>query len=285
MPFTDEKKATDIAESIRKKIEKKYFKGQENQPNGNLTASIGISVYPDRAANEVELIKSADDALYKAKFFNKNRVETYTSILDEIKGDIDEKDIELVTSIKTLISVINAKDRYTYGHSERVVFYSKILGEALNLTEDEKRELKYGAYMHDIGKINIPKEILIKKMPLNDKEWNMLKEHPQNGVDIIEPVKSLSRVKPIILYHHEKFDGTGYPEGLKGNKIPYLARILTVVDSFDAMTSNRHYNKRKTYSEGIEELRKWSGKQFDPKIVDAFIKTLKENVNELNSLR
>lgn len=285
MPFTDEKKATDIAESIRKKIEKKYFKGQENQPNGNLTASIGISVYPDRAANEVELIKSADDALYKAKFFNKNRVETYTSILDEIKGDIDEKDIELVTSIKTLISVINAKDRYTYGHSERVVFYSKILGEALNLTEDEKRELKYGAYMHDIGKINIPKEILIKKMPLNDKEWNMLKEHPQNGVDIIEPVKSLSRVKPIILYHHEKFDGTGYPEGLKGNEIPYLARILTVVDSFDAMTSNRPYNKRKTYSEGIEELRKWSGKQFDPKIVDAFIKTLKENVDELNSLR
>lgn len=139
--------------------------------------------------------------------------------------------------------------------------------------------------MHDIGKINIPKEILIKKMPLNDTEWNMLKEHPQNGVDIIEPVKSLSRVKPIILYHHEKFDGTGYPEGLKGNEIPYLARILTVVDSFDAMTSNRPYNKRKTYSEGIEELRKWSGKQFDPKIVDAFIKTLKENVDELNSLR
>lgn len=284
LPFTDEKEASIVAEDIRNNIESTHFKGQENQPNGNLTVSIGISVYPDKAGSDIELIKSADDALYRAKFFNKNRVETYTSIFDEFNRDIDEEDTELVTSIKTLISVINAKDRYTYGHSERLVFYCKLLGDKLDLDKNDKLVLLRGAYMHDVGKINIPKEILIKKMPLTNDEWNMLKEHPQNGVDIVKPVKSLNDLQPLILYHHEKYDGTGYPKGIKGNNIPYLARVLTVVDSFDAMTSNRPYNKRKTYSEGIKELERCSGTQFDPAIAKAFIEVIKENKNKFEEL-
>lgn len=277
LPNTDEDKATHIAENIRSNVESTYFDGQENQPNGNLTVSIGISIFPDKAHSDIELVKSADDALYRAKFFNKNRVESYTSVLDELKDDIDEKDGELVTSIKTLISVINAKDRYTYGHSERVVFYSRLLGERLGLSEEEKSTLIYGAYMHDIGKINISKDILIKKMPLTSEEWNIIKEHPQNGVEIIKPFKSLRDIAPIILHHHEKYDGTGYPCGLKGEEIPYLARILTVVDCFDAMTSNRPYNKRKTYFQGIEEIKAFSGIQFDPYIAKVFIEIIKEN--------
>ncbi len=277
LPDTDEDEATHIAENIRSNVESTYFDGQENQPNGNLTVSIGISIFPDKAHSDIELVKSADDALYRAKFFNKNRVESYTSVLDELKDDIDEKDGELVTSIKTLISVINAKDRYTYGHSERVVFYSRLLGERLGLSEEEKSTLIYGAYMHDIGKINISKDILIKKMPLTSEEWNIIKEHPQNGVEIIKPFKSLRDIAPIILHHHEKYDGTGYPCGLKGEEIPYLARILTVVDSFDAMTSNRPYNKRKTYCQGIEEIKAFSGIQFDPYIAKVFIEIIKEN--------
>lgn len=281
LPNTDENEATYIAENIRSSVEYTHFDGQENQPNGNLTVSIGISIFPDKAQSDVELVKSADDALYRAKFFNKNRVENYTSVLDELKDNIDERDGELVTSIKTLISVINAKDRYTYGHSERVVFYSRLLGERLGLSEEEKRTLIYGAYMHDIGKINISKDILIKKMPLTSEEWNILKEHPQNGVEIIKPVKSLRDIAPIILHHHEKYDGTGYPCGLKGEEIPYLARILTVVDCFDAMTSNRPYNKRKTYSQGIEEIKACSGIQFDPDIAKVFIEIIKENEENL----
>lgn len=281
LPNTDENEATYIAENIRSSVEYTHFDGQENQPNGNLTVSIGISIFPDKAQSDVELVKSADDALYRAKFFNKNRVENYTSVLDELKDNIDERDGELVTSIKTLISVINAKDRYTYGHSERVVFYSRLLGERLGLSEEEKRTLIYSAYMHDIGKINISKDILIKKMPLTSEEWNILKEHPQNGVEIIKPVKSLRDIAPIILHHHEKYDGTGYPCGLKGEEIPYLARILTVVDCFDAMTSNRPYNKRKTYSQGIEEIKACSGIQFDPDIAKVFIEIIKENEENL----
>lgn len=277
LPDTYEKQALDIAEKLRIEIENEVFYGEENQPNGKLTASIGVSVYPDKAQNDVELIKSADDALYRAKFFYKNRVEAYVSILDEIKTNIDEKDIELVTSIKTLISVINAKDRYTYGHVERVVAYARIIADKLQLSENDKKILIYAAYMHDIGKINISKDILIKKMKLTSDEWEVLKQHPANGVEIIKSVKSLKMLIPLIISHHEKYDGTGYPNGLKGEEIPYLARILTVIDSFDAMTSNRPYNNRKTYDEGLIELERCSGTQFDPEIVKAFVEAIRSS--------
>ena len=285
LPNTNEEEALKIADKIRVIIEKTKFYGEENQPNGVLTVSMGISTFPDKARNEVELIKSADDALYRAKFFNKNRVETYSSILDDLKNDIEEKDIELVTSIKTLISVINAKDRYKYGHSERVVLYSKLLAEKLGLSREDKTNLIQGSFMHDIGKINISKEILLKKMPLTKEEWEILKSHPEEGIEIIKPVKSLEKIIPIIKHHHERFDGTGYPSNLKGEEIPYLSRVLSVVDSFDAMTSNRPYNKRKTYEEAIVELRNFSGTQFDPSIAEKFIEVIEENKEKFDNLR
>lgn len=278
LPNTDEKTAFEIAENLRKKIESTYFEGQESQPKSRITASMGVSVFPEKAKDDVELIKSADDAMYRAKVLNKNRVEAYTSILDEIKSNIEEKDIELVTSIKTLISVINAKDRYTYGHVERVVIYCRIIAEKLQLCERDKQILIYGAYMHDIGKININKEILMKKMKLTNDEWEELKQHPSNGVEIIKSVKSLSDVIPLIISHHERYDGNGYPNNLKADKIPYLARVLTVVDSFDAMTSNRPYNNRMTYEEGIDELKRCSGTQFDPNVVNAFVEAMSNSV-------
>lgn len=274
---TNEKDTINIAEIIRSNIEKTYFQGEENQPNGKVTVSIGISVFPDKAKNDVELIKSADDALYRAKFFNKNRVETYTSILDELKNDIEEEHIDLITSIKTLISVINAKDRYTYGHVERVVMYCRLLADKIGLSEKDKKNLIYGAYMHDIGKINISKEILNKNMPLTKDEWDIMKQHSENGVEIIKSVESLKDIAPLILHHHERYDGTGYPANLKGEEIPYTVRMLTIVDSFDAMTSNRPYNKRKTYEEAIIELKECSGTQFDGGICDAFIEVIMEN--------
>lgn len=284
LPSTSEDEAMDIAEKIRIKIEDTYFEGQENQPRGNLTASMGVSVYPTKALDDVELLKSADDALYRAKFFKKNRVENYVSILDELKNNIEEKHIELIASIKTLISIINAKDRYTYAHTERVVVYSRLLSKKLGLSEEEQKTLIYGSYMHDIGKINIPKEVLIKKMPLNDEEWNILKSHSESGVEIVQGVESLSNVIPLILHHHEKYNGTGYPDRLSGENIPYLARALTVVDSFDAMTSDRPYNKSKTYEEAINELKKCSGTQFDPEIVKVFISVIEENKDNFHNL-
>ena len=277
LPDTSEEQALNIAENLREKIEATYFEGEETQPRGKITASMGVSVFPDKSKDDVELIKSADDALYRAKFFNKNRVEAYVSILDEIKNNIDEKDVELVASIKTLISIINAKDKYTYGHVERVVIYSRMMVEKLQLSEEDSKNLIYGAYMHDIGKINISKEILMKKMKLTNEEWEELKQHPSSGVEIIKSVESLKNIIPLIESHHERYDGKGYPNNLKGEEIPYLARILTVVDSFDAMTSSRPYNTRKTYEEGIGEIERCSGTQFDPEIAMAFIEVIRSN--------
>lgn len=277
LPDTTEQDALVIAENIRSEIETTYFEGEENQPKGKITASIGLSIYPDKAKSDAELIKSSDDALYRAKFFNKNRVEIYYSILDDLKKDIEEKHIDIVTSIKTLISVINAKDRYTYGHVERVVVYCRLLAYKLGLSEEEKKTLIYGAYMHDIGKIGISEEILNKRMPLTEEEWEILKQHPINGLEIIKPVESLKEIAPLILHHHERYDGNGYPGNLMGENIPYLARVLTVVDGFDAMTSNRPYSRRKTNEEAVEELKKCSGTQFDPIIANAFIEVIIEN--------
>ncbi|MGH4050775.1 MAG: bifunctional diguanylate cyclase/phosphohydrolase [Clostridium sp.] len=279
LPNTSESDSIRLAEKLRRNIEKTYFLGEENQPNGKLTVSIGISSYPDKAKNDIELFKSAYDALYRAKFFDKNRVETYTSILDELKVDIEDEHIDIITSIKTLISVINAKDKYTYGHVERVVTYSRLLADKLELKGKDKKDLIYGAYMHDIGKINIPKEILNKNMPLTSEEWEIMKQHSINGVEIIKSVDSLKEIIPLILHHHERYDGNGYPDHLTGENIPYLVRILTVADSFDAMTSSRPYNRRKTYKEAVEELKRCSGIQFDKDIADAFIQVIMESKN------
>lgn len=272
-----EKQAYGIAEKIRRTVEQTYFEGEENLTSHKLTFSIGIAIGSDDINSDVELIKCADDALYRAKFFFKNRVEVYSSILQMLKTDIEEEHIDLITSIKTLISVINAKDRYTYAHTERVVMYSKMLAEKLSLNEQEKKNLFYGAYMHDIGKIGISEQILNKKMPLTKEEWEIIKEHPMGGVNIIKPVKSLKDIAPLILHHHENYDGTGYPHNLKGAQIPFLARILTVADSFDAMTSERPYGSVKTFEEGLEELKIFSGKRYDPEIVKVFVEIIEEN--------
>ncbi|MCE5342418.1 MAG: diguanylate cyclase [Eubacteriales bacterium] len=267
----EEEQAIAEAEKLRRAVQEHPFDGQENLPGGNMTVSVGVSSFPGRVKTASELIKSADDACYRAKFLCKNRVEAYFSILDEF-----DFAPEVITQIKTLIAVINAKDKYTYRHVERVVFFCNLLADRLELDTNEKRKLVYSAYLHDIGKINIPEEILIKTDPLTPEEWNILKNHPQYAVDIIKNNEAMEEIKPIILQHHERYDGKGYPQGLKGDEIHYLARLLTVADAFDAMTSLRPYQAIKSYRQAIRELRRCSGTQFDPEAVDAFIPCIEE---------
>jgi HD-GYP domain-containing protein (c-di-GMP phosphodiesterase class II) len=188
-----------------------------------------------------------------------------------------ELDSQRVASIKTLIAVINAKDKYTYGHVERVVFYCTLIAEKVGLTDKQKRDLVYSAYLHDIGKINIPEGMLMKTDKLTPEEWEVLKSHPRMAVEIVENIDSLKDMVPVILHHHERFDGTGYPDGLKGEEIEYLARVLAVADSFDAMTSVRPYQQKKTYDQAIEELIRCSGTQFDPDIVKVFIRAIRDH--------
>lgn len=266
----------EIGERIRFTIEKMYFEGQEHLTSKNLTISLGIAIYDGHTNGYVDLIKQADDALYKAKFTNKNKVEVFGSVSNIMRLTFQEEDSDAMPSIKTLISVINAKDKYTYGHVERVVRYVELLAEKLKLSEEDKHTLIYGAYIHDIGKINIPEYVLNKKMPLTDEEWKLIKRHPNIGVELISKVNSISKVVPLVKHHHERFDGRGYPDGLKGKNIPYFARILTVADSFDAMTFSRSYKKAMTYKEAIVEIRECSNTQFDPSIAETFIEVIKE---------
>ena len=279
LPNTEQEEALRIAERIRLAVWTEEFIGEEYLPTERLTISIGVSVYPDNASNEIDLIKYADEALYRAKFLSRNTVQPYYSILDDLQKDVSENDLEIIASIRTLIAVINAKDRYTYSHIERVVSYCEMMADRLGLDTETKKTFIYAAYMHDLGKINIPEEILIKTGKLTDSEWEILKNHSKNGAEIINSVSVLADVVPIIMQHHERYDGTGYPMNLKGEEITYLARVLTVADSFDAMTSHRPYQTMKTHAEAFDELAKCSGSQFDPDIVRIFIDTVKTQMN------
>ncbi len=226
-----EEAALNLGELIRQNIQQTYFTGQEHQPNKHITLSIGVATYPKVAKSKKQLIELADNALYRAKSFDKNRVERYYNILDEIDNSIDKKALE---SIASMLNRINQKDKYTYGHSERVVIYAKKFATYLNIDEQSKKDLLLAAYLHDIGKLEISKELLNKRERLSQSEFNIFKQHPTLGADLVSNIKEFNAVEPIIKYHHEKYDGSGYPCNLKGEEIPYLARILTIIDSFDA---------------------------------------------------
>ncbi|MEW9078693.1 diguanylate cyclase [Terrisporobacter glycolicus] len=270
-----EEAALNLGELIRQNIQQTHFTGQELQPNKHITVSIGVSTYPKVAKNKKQLIELADNALYRAKSFDKNRVERYYNILDEIDSSIDKKALE---SIASMLNKINKKDKYTYGHSERVVIYAKKFAMYLNMDEQSKKELLLAAYLHDIGKLEISKELLNKREKLSESEFNVLKQHPTLGADLVSNIQAFNAVVPVIKYHHEKYDGSGYPNNVKGDEIPYLARVLTIIDSFDAMTSKRPYNIRKDYNQAIIELKKCAGTHFDVELVSKFIDMLQNDM-------
>jgi putative nucleotidyltransferase with HDIG domain len=136
--------------------------------------------------------------------------------------------------------------------------------------------LLYGAYLHDVGKINIPQEVLISEKRLTDEQWEQMKKHPSDGADIVRKIKNFDLVADIVEQHHEKYNGSGYPNGLQGDNISFLARILTLADSFDAMTAKRPYQKIKTFEEAFEEIRRCKGTHFDPLLSEMFISAIKE---------
>jgi len=185
----------------------------------------------------------------------------------------------LLQNVINLVRVIEAKDKYTAGHSMRVAEYAEKVARKLRISEFEVELLKNAAYLHDIGKIRTDLSILKKPKKLKLDEWNQIKEHPTIGFEIISDMAIPKSVGLAILYHHEKYDGSGYPGKLEKDKIPLFARILCVVDSFDAMVTTREYKKTFTKQEAAQELRKEAGTHFDPKIVNIFCKILEKEYN------
>lgn len=188
--------------------------------------------------------------------------------------------------VMALANAVAAKDPYTRRHSERVAFYSIQIAMALNLTKQEKEHLSFAAMLHDIGKIGTNTDILQKKDKLAAQEQDDIKAHPVIGARILEPVHFLKPIIAAIRHHHENYDGSGYPSGLKGADIPLKARIVKIADAWDAMTSDRAYRKALCRSRALEQLARYSGTQFDPELVEVFIQTpaIQDGLSSLSGL-
>ncbi len=174
-------------------------------------------------------------------------------------------------TVKVLANAIEGRDQYTRGHVDRVTTYTTWLAEELNWPPDNMRVLELGARLHDIGKIIVPDHILNKPGKLNAEEWELMKQHPTAGAKILRGISHLQAAMPYILYHHERWDGTGYPEGLKGRAIPIEARILAITDVYDALTTARPYHPVRARNEVMQFIQMQSGKQFDPDLAPIFI--------------
>ena len=210
---------------------------------------------------------------------------TINQMNDELKDKNEELEAAYLDTIGVLRQTVEAKDTYTRGHSDRVSAYSVLIGQKLGLEEKDLHTLKIGGLFHDIGKIGIPDSILLKESKLNDEEYSQIKNHPSIGAHILGGVPMFKDIIPIVLHHHERFDGRGYPSQLKGEDIPYFARIAAVADTFDEMTSKRSYRDAMPLEKVIAEIERCTGTQFDPKIAPVFLDILKNDYEKIAEIR
>jgi HD-GYP domain-containing protein (c-di-GMP phosphodiesterase class II) len=214
--------------------------------------------------------------------------------MSDFEKDIDEKNkklLELIEQLKkeqhqreeayfellgSLVNALEAKDEYTKGHSQRVSNYAVMLAHKLNLSEEELDTIRKAGTMHDVGKIGLPDNILHKRGKLTEQEYEIVRRHARIGANIIEPIHYFRKMLPCILYHHEHYDGTGYPRGLKGSEIPLGAQIMAVADVYDALTTARDYKPGCSPEEAVRELRRVAGSQLNPRLIDSFVQMLSE---------
>ncbi|MDR0269077.1 diguanylate cyclase [Paenibacillus sp.] len=268
MPGYTEKEALVFVNHLRKRVNDTPFAGVEVLPHACLSFSAGISGYHIDIHDKSLLVLQADQALYDAKKQGKNIAYIYGSSMPL------EQEIEIAQDVRDIEQLLNLflyKDINTFKHSKRVYRYAMDVGMILKLDAGTHRQFALGALIHDIGKLEIPWETLNKKGKLTPDEWEVVKKHVNWGKEIAMTNDKFKELAPYIELHHERFDGKGYPNGYKGAEIPLLCRMLTIIDSFDAMTSERPYQATKSIQEAVEELRFCSGTQFDPDLTRLFI--------------
>jgi diguanylate cyclase (GGDEF)-like protein/putative nucleotidyltransferase with HDIG domain len=279
LPQTARDAAYIVAERVRSQIAEE-MEGRAIA----VTCSIGLASYPADGMLSGELVDMADTALYNAKRMGGNRIflssKIMTKPLDEGATAVIGAQPSSLSEVYDLASSVEAKDPYTYGHSKKVNIYAVALAERIGLSPDEISALSAAALLHDIGKVGISDKVLNKKGKLTKEDWDAIRAHPRLGANIISNIPRLAPSVNTILYHHERWDGTGYPEGLKGEEIPLEARILAIADSFEAMTSARPYRPALSIQEVIAELTQGAGLQFDPKLVEVFIDIIEAGLPE-----
>ena len=206
-------------------------------------------------------------------------------INDELEETNEKLEQAYLESVQTLRYTVEAKDTYTRGHSDRVSEFSVLIGKKLGLPEEQLKILRIGGLFHDIGKIGIPDSILQKETKLTDDEYSEIKNHPSIGAHILGAASIFKDIIPIVKHHHERYDGKGYPSGLAGENIPYLARITAVADTFDAMTSKRSYRDALDLQYVKDEFERCKGTQFDPQIAEVFINILNNDFEKIKEIQ
>lgn len=244
----------------------------------DITITCGISVFPDISTDAASFLHNAEQAIYYGKQAGKGNIEVYRPGIDERSHDPDIRAAyeRVAPTIYALTAAIDAKDSYTFIHSMNVSKYAVILAEALGMNSNDIEIIRDAGLLHDIGKISIPERILQKTSKLTDEEYAIMKTHVENSTKMIRYLPDMDYVIPAVVGHHERYDGTGYPRGLAGQNIPYMARILTIADCFDAMTAKRPYKQALSVEYAINELEKNSGTQFDPVLVKKFVELIHE---------
>jgi diguanylate cyclase (GGDEF)-like protein len=269
LPGTEENVARAVAERVRERVRTGVPRGAGGA-FGN--CSIGVSAWePPMTADE--LLAAADRALLLAKRTGKGRVAVANPDAEEELARLQQSEGS-PAAVEALAAAIEARDRYTQGHSDQVVQLATRVAMLLGLTADAVERVGQSALLHDVGKLAIPHEILHKHGALDDDEWSVMAEHPVIGEGILRRLPQLAPLAPIVRHEHEHWDGSGYPDGLRGSQIPIGSRIILACDAYAAMTTARPYRRAMAKDDAIEELRARSGTQFDPDVVDALLDLL-----------
>ena len=285
LPHTDHGGARIVAERMREKMERVLlFKGISSE--SSLTASIGIASFPLTAVSEDDIVQQALQAVAAAQKSGGNRFYTASDVSGETSGK--EEVTEQVNPVVTcsdmnmayaIVSAVDAKDRYTSIHSQNVAHYCVGIAKTMGLSGRKIEQIRIAGILHDIGKIGVPDDVVMKPGPLNEKEWQIMCRHPEIGANIISQIPGLSECALAIKHHHERFDGKGYPGGLKGDRIPLDARIIAVAEAYDNLTTPKPYRNVLQPREALEELKKNSSTQFDPVPLTAFIRLISSRLN------
>jgi len=242
-----------------------------------------IDITPARKSEEhyrtlMEVYADAINKLKAQELTFKKSKEAFFNMLEDIHESYKDLKNLFINLIKTLVNALDTKSKWTKGHSERVTQYALSIGREMGLDEDALESLKVSALLHDIGKIGTYDVILEKPEKLTQEEIKLIQEHPVKGASILAPVEQLKEILPIIRSHHERINGSGYPDKLKGEELPLLARILHVADVYDALTTDRPYRKALSKKSALAELKRSSGAEFDPEVVEAFLKALERGL-------
>ncbi|MBE9501531.1 MAG: diguanylate cyclase [Dehalococcoidia bacterium] len=284
LPHTGSSEAYQAAERLRQAIEQALSQ-EVASTSANLTVSLGIASYPIDGLSREALVHSADFAMREAKQRGRNQTCLAFELVDAVlvEDDMERETVEhleaaSLNTIYALAAAVDARDHYTYGHSRNVSKHAVAIGKALGLSRRKLQRLRIAALLHDIGKIGLSDSMIRKPGPLDEAEWVMMRKHSALGATIISHTPELADCAPALRHHHEWQDGSGYPDGLKGEDIPLEARIIAVADAYDTMTTPRAYRETLSPQEALEELRRCANTQFDPQLVETFTRVANSGV-------